>query len=82
MQVVHWPDKNRDKTTVTACGLTIPKVPDLPWSTMPKQDTSKVNSTLDKVNCVECLRLRVKHLNKLIDKTIDRIEVCQSNSTK
>lgn len=78
MQVVHWPDKNRDQQTVALCGFIIPKIRRDERYSYKNQDLSKVTAVLENVNCVDCLRLRVKQLNSLIDKTIDRIEHVES----
>lgn len=71
--MVCWPDKNRGKESTTLCGKIVPKVTRDGYSWL-HQDLDKVTATLDKVDCVKCLKLRVKQLNETIYKTIDKIE--------
>jgi hypothetical protein len=67
--LVHYPDKNRFEETISLCGESILKVRKGFYGSyigVPKQDSSRVTTNLNFVNCIKCLEnLLIKENNRL-----------------
>lgn len=80
MNLIHYPDKNRYRETVSLCGESILKVHS-GYAQVYKQNSTKVTANFYLVNCVDCLNaLLIKENNRLSIIANRIIELQKENS--
>ena len=74
MNLVHYPDKDRQLVTISLCGKTIQKIPVSEWGRRVETDKTQVTSSFQRVTCIKCMQALLIIENDKLNKIAEHLD--------